>query len=128
MNEMRYVTSGDNFLGIKDRIYQPVMSMFSWTIIIQFFPKSGRFPPPDLMLVRVIIELWYLIDLCIEFFILHLYKTLYYFYETLFPYQMQVGTPASSTGGCMGGGCGMAKESIHCSMIQTILPFSSWND
>ena len=30
-------------LGIRDIIYQIVMSMFSWTIPIQFLPKSGRY-------------------------------------------------------------------------------------
>ena len=34
-------------VGSKDIIYQPLMSMFSWTILIQSFPKSGRFPPRD---------------------------------------------------------------------------------
>ena len=39
MKEVRGGTSGDNLLGNKDLIYQPVMSIFSWTILIQFFPK-----------------------------------------------------------------------------------------
>ena len=29
---------------------------------------------------------------------------MYYFYETLFPYQIQVGMPVLSVGGCVGGG------------------------
>ena len=45
MKEVMNGKYGDNFLGSKDLIYQPVMSMFSWTVSIQFFPKSGRFPP-----------------------------------------------------------------------------------
>ena len=36
MKEVRGGTSGDNLLGSKDLIYQPVMSIFSWTIMIQF--------------------------------------------------------------------------------------------
>ena len=35
--------------------------------------------------------------------------------------------PASSPGGCVCGGDGMAKELSHCSMIQTILQFFCWN-
>ena len=35
--------------------------------------------------------------------------------------------PASYVGGCVGGGGGMAEESGHCRMINTILPFFSWN-
>ena len=68
IKEVMNGTYGDTLLGIKDLIYQPIMSMFSWTIPIQFFPKPGRSPPPDLILVRVIIEIWYLIDLCLEIF------------------------------------------------------------
>ena len=47
IKEVRDDTSVENFLGSKDIIYQPLMSMFSWTILIQSFPKSGRFPPRD---------------------------------------------------------------------------------
>ena len=37
--------AGDNLLGKKDLSYHPVTSMFSWTITIKFFPKSGIFTP-----------------------------------------------------------------------------------
>ena len=47
-------TSGNNFLGSKDLIYHPVMSIFSWTIMIQFLPKSGRFPPPSSFLLELL--------------------------------------------------------------------------
>ena len=55
--EVRDGTYGYNLLVIKDIIYQPVISMLYWTIMIQFFPKSGRLPPPELIIVRVVIEL-----------------------------------------------------------------------
>ena len=45
INKVRDGKFGDNLLGGNDLIYQPVMSMFSWTIPIQFFSKSGRFTP-----------------------------------------------------------------------------------
>ena len=45
MKEVRYGISGGNCFGSKDIIYKPVMSVFYWTIPIQFLPKSGRFPP-----------------------------------------------------------------------------------
>ena len=45
MKEVRDGISGENLLGSKDLIYQYVMSIFSWTIPIQFSPKSGRFYP-----------------------------------------------------------------------------------
>ena len=48
------------------------------------------------------------------------------FYETLFPYQIQVGMPALSVGGCVGGGGGMAEEISHCSIIKTILQYFGW--
>ena len=35
-----YGTSGENVLGGKDIIYEPVMSTFSWTILIQFFQSQ----------------------------------------------------------------------------------------
>ena len=44
------------FLGSNDLIYQPVMSMFSWIIIIQFFPKSGRFPPQISCLLELLLD------------------------------------------------------------------------
>ena len=67
MKEVRYGISGDNFLGGKDIIYQYVTSMFSWTFTIQIF-QSQIGSLPELILVRVIIELWYLIDLCLDIF------------------------------------------------------------
>ena len=54
MKEVRDGTSDDNFLGSKDLIYQPVMSMFSWTILIQFFTKSDRFPPQISFLLELL--------------------------------------------------------------------------
>ena len=45
INKVRDSKFGDNLLGGNDLIYQPVTSMFSWTIPIQFFPNSGRSPP-----------------------------------------------------------------------------------
>ena len=44
--------SSENLLGSKDLIYQPVMSMFSWAIPIQFLVGF----PPELILVKVNIE------------------------------------------------------------------------
>ena len=62
------------------------------------------------------------------FFILNFCQTPYYLYDALFPYRVQVGMPDLSVGCCEGGGGGIAKESGHCSMMHTILPFVSWND
>ena len=45
MKEVRDGTSGENFLGSKDLTYQPVMSMFYWTIPIQFLQSQVGYPP-----------------------------------------------------------------------------------
>ena len=45
IKEVRDGTSSDNFLGSKDIIYQPLMSMFYRTIPIQIFPKLNGFSP-----------------------------------------------------------------------------------
>ena len=86
MKVVRDGTSGDNFLGSKDLIYQPVMSMFSWTIPIQVFPKLGRFPHQSSFLLELLLNcgIWY--TSVWRFFILHLCQTPYSFYETLFTY------------------------------------------
>ena len=83
---MRDDTSSENYLGSKDIIYQPVMSIFSWAILVKFFQKSGGVSPPELIIVIVIIELWYVIDLCLELFNITLISNSVLFYETLFPY------------------------------------------
>ena len=54
IKEVRDGTSGENLLGSKDIIYQYVMIMFSWTIPIHFFPKSGRFPPQSSFLLELL--------------------------------------------------------------------------
>ena len=45
IQEVRDGKSGDNLLGINDKIYQYVMSMFYWTIPIHFFQSQVGFPP-----------------------------------------------------------------------------------
>ena len=47
---------GYNLLVSKDLIYQPVMIIFYWTIPIQFFPKSGRFPPKSSLLLELLLN------------------------------------------------------------------------
>ena len=96
------------------------MSIFSWTVPIQFLPKSGKFPPLEIIIVIVIIELWYLIDFCLELFYIKLMPKTVLFYDTLFPYQIQMGMTELSVGGSVGGGGSMTKESIHFSIIQSI--------
>ena len=51
IKEVRDGTYGENNLGSKDVIYHPLISMFSWTIQIQFFPNSGRFYPQSSFLL-----------------------------------------------------------------------------
>ena len=56
IKEVRDGKSGENFLGGKDIIYQPVISMLYWTIPIKFFPKSVRFPPQSLFLLELLVN------------------------------------------------------------------------
>ena len=56
MKEVMDGSSGENLLGIKDLIYQPVMIIFSFTITIQFFPESGRFSPQSLFLLELLLK------------------------------------------------------------------------
>ena len=56
MKEVRDGTYGYNLLLSKDNIYQPVISMLYWTIMIQFFPKSGRFPPHISCLLELLLD------------------------------------------------------------------------
>ena len=45
MKEVRDVTYGYNLLVSKDLIYQPVISMFPWTILTRVFQSQVDFPP-----------------------------------------------------------------------------------
>ena len=66
-----------------------------------------------------------MIDWCLEISYITLMSNTLLFLWDLFPYQIQVGISLLSVGYCVGGGGGMAKESIYCSMIQTIF-FLEW--
>ena len=56
IKELRGGTSGENLLGGKDLIYQPVISIYSLTILIQSFSKSGRSPPQRSFLLELLLK------------------------------------------------------------------------
>ena len=54
MKKVRDGKSGEKVLRVNDPIYKPVMSMFYWTVPIQFSPKSGRFPSQSSFLFELL--------------------------------------------------------------------------
>ena len=54
--EARDGAAYEDLFGRKDLIFQPRTSMLSLTILMQFFPNSGRFPPQRSCLVEILLN------------------------------------------------------------------------